>query len=62
MVDNNLYTNLIAQNNLSYAATTLKALQEKDPELFATLVDNTGLDTSEIDNWLRAGGTDVSSL
>ena len=54
VVDNNHYTNLIAQNNLSYAAATLKTLQEKAPELFATIVDHTGLEISEIDNWRRA--------
>ncbi len=54
VVDNNHYTNLIAQNNLSYAAATLKTLQEKAPELFATVVDHTGLEISEIDNWRRA--------
>ena len=54
VVDNNHYTNLIAQNNLSYAVATLKTLQEKDPGLFATLVDHTGLEISEIDNWRRA--------
>jgi alpha,alpha-trehalose phosphorylase len=54
VVDNNLYTNLIAQNNLSYAADTLKTLQENDPGLYDTIVDKTGLNTSEIDNWRRA--------
>ena len=54
VVDNNHYTNLIAQNNLSYAAATLKTLQEKDRGLFATIVDHTGLDISEIDEWRRA--------
>ncbi len=54
VVDNNLYTNIIAQNNLSYAVATLKTLQEKDPGTFATVVNHTGLDISEIDNWRRA--------
>jgi alpha,alpha-trehalose phosphorylase len=54
VVDNNLYTNLICQNNLSYAATTLKTLQEEDTGLFATVVDRTGLEISEIANWRRA--------
>jgi alpha,alpha-trehalose phosphorylase len=54
LVDNNLYTNLIAQNNLGYAAATLKMLQEKQPGRFAALVDETRLDLSEIDNWRRA--------
>ena len=54
VVNNNLYTNLIAQNNLSFAAATLKRLQAEDSGLFATLVDKTGLDLPEIDNWRRA--------
>jgi alpha,alpha-trehalose phosphorylase len=54
VVDNNLYTNLIAQNNLSYAAATLKTFQGKDPVLFASVVDHTSLEISEIDNWRQA--------
>jgi alpha,alpha-trehalose phosphorylase len=54
VVDNNLYTNLIAQNNLSYAAATLKRLRENHPEQFATVVAQTGLEVAEIDAWQRA--------
>jgi alpha,alpha-trehalose phosphorylase len=54
VVDNNLYTNLIAQNNLNYAAATLKSLREKDPEQFATVKAHTKLEVSEIDDWQRA--------
>jgi alpha,alpha-trehalose phosphorylase len=54
VVDNNLYTNLIAQNNLSYAAATLKLLREKDLGQFATVQKHTGLKVSEIDDWQRA--------
>ena len=55
VVDNNLYTNLIAQNNLSYAAATLTTLREKDPTRFAAVTRRTGLEVQEIDNWRRAG-------
>ncbi len=34
VVDDNLYTNLMAQNNLSYAADTVEALRQKRPEAF----------------------------
>jgi alpha,alpha-trehalose phosphorylase len=54
VVDNNLYTNLIAQNNLSYAAATLRRLREDNPEQFATVVAQTGLEVAEIDAWQRA--------
>ncbi len=54
VVDNNLYTNLMARNNLGYAAATLKKLQEEDPGLFAAVADRTGLDISEIGHWRRA--------
>jgi alpha,alpha-trehalose phosphorylase len=54
VVDNNLYTNLIAQNNLGYAAATLKMLKAKQPRRFKALVDETRLHLSEIDHWRRA--------
>jgi alpha,alpha-trehalose phosphorylase len=54
MVDNNLYTNLIAQNNLGYAAATLERLKKRRKELFEALADKIGLEPEEIDNWRRA--------
>jgi alpha,alpha-trehalose phosphorylase len=54
VVDNNLYTNLIAQNNLNYAVNTVRLLQQKDAELYAVLVDKTDLQPVEIDHWDQA--------
>ena len=54
VVDNNLYTNLMAQNNLSYAAATARKLKKKDPKSFADLVKKTNLKLSEIAAWERA--------
>jgi alpha,alpha-trehalose phosphorylase len=55
VVDNNVYTNLMAQNNLAYAASTVRNLQEKDPERFAALIKKTGLDfPPEVSEWQRA--------
>jgi alpha,alpha-trehalose phosphorylase len=54
VVDNNLYTNLIARNNLSYAADTLRRMREKQPESYETIVETTQLQDDEIDNWRQA--------
>lgn len=54
MVDNNLYTNLMAQNNLRFAANTIRSLKEKEPDRFAALVNTTNLDPAEIDLWQQA--------
>ena len=54
VVNNNLYTNLMARENLWYAASTIRGLQETDPAQFAALARDTGLDPEEVDEWLRA--------
>jgi alpha,alpha-trehalose phosphorylase len=54
VVDNNLYTNLIARNNLSYAVTTLERLKQRREDLFEDLADKINLAADEIDNWRRA--------
>jgi alpha,alpha-trehalose phosphorylase len=54
VVDNNLYTNLMAQNNLRFAARTAKLLKEKAPDRFSALVEKTNLEISEIDAWQQA--------
>ena len=54
LVDNNLYTNLIAQNNLGYAAATLETLKQKREDLFDALAEKIKLEAKEIDNWRRA--------
>ncbi|MCL5670669.1 MAG: glycoside hydrolase family 65 protein, partial [Acidobacteria bacterium] len=54
VVDNNLYTNLIARNNLNYAAATLERLKQQKPELSEVLTRKIDLKPNEIDNWRRA--------
>ncbi len=54
VVNNNTYTNLMARDNLWYAAATVEELRKENPEQFMELVDKTGLDTSEVGEWKRA--------
>jgi alpha,alpha-trehalose phosphorylase len=54
VVDNNTYTNLMARENLRYAVTTVEALRKQNPDRFTILVDRTGLELSEIQQWRRA--------
>ncbi len=54
VVNNNLYTNLMARENLWYAVETLRGLSENDPQRFAALARDTGLEANEIDEWRYA--------
>ncbi len=54
VVDNNLFTNLMARLNLHYASSVVAALRKDDPERYEALVHRTDLDESEIDEWWRA--------
>jgi alpha,alpha-trehalose phosphorylase len=54
VVDNNVYTNLMARENLRYAAETVERLQERRPDLFIALVHKTRLDLSEVSEWKQA--------
>jgi alpha,alpha-trehalose phosphorylase len=54
VVNNNTYTNLMARENLWYAVETVEALREKNGELYAALVHDTGLKESEIKEWQKA--------
>jgi alpha,alpha-trehalose phosphorylase len=58
VVNDNLYTNVMARFNLRYAADTVTMLQEQDPQAYEALVRRTGLrnsDTdSEVQDWIRA--------
>ena len=54
VVNNNLYTNLMARENLWYAVETIRALAESDPQRFGSLVRDTGLRQDEIDDWRQA--------
>lgn len=54
VVNNNTYTNLMARENLQYAAATIETLRENHPEVFAVLVSKTGVEIEEVKEWLRA--------
>ena len=54
VVNNNAYTNLMARENLRYAADTVEFLRSKGPDAYAALVHKTGLEPSEVDAWVRA--------
>jgi alpha,alpha-trehalose phosphorylase len=54
VVNNNTYTNLMARENLRYAAQTVEALGASDAEAFAALVQKTALDLAEVQDWKRA--------
>jgi alpha,alpha-trehalose phosphorylase len=54
VVNNNTYTNLMARENLRFAATTVRAFREMDTEAYEALVHRTGLADDEADGWERA--------
>jgi len=51
VVNNNTYTNLMARENLRYAAAVVETLRQERPGLIAALVDKTGLQWSEVEEW-----------
>jgi alpha,alpha-trehalose phosphorylase len=57
VVDNNTYTNLMARENLLFAAQTVETLYGRYPDLYAQLVDRTGLRTDEIKAWKKAAAS-----
>ena len=54
VVNDNLYTNVMAQANMRFAIRTVRKLQEADPGRFQQLVRATDLDLSELDDWQEA--------
>ncbi|MBV8455320.1 MAG: glycoside hydrolase family 65 protein, partial [Acetobacteraceae bacterium] len=54
VVNNNAYTNLMARENLRYAAATVEHLRSKAPEAYEALLLKTELDQSEPQAWLHA--------
>ncbi len=54
VVNNNLYTNLMAQENLTFAINTIESMKKAKPELFEDLVHKTKLKSSEIEAWKKA--------
>ncbi len=56
IVNNNTYTNLMARENLRYAAETIERLQTEQPKILESLMQKTGLQLSEVADWKRAAG------
>jgi len=54
VVNNNTYTNLMARENLWFAAETVRDLHANYPDLYATLVHRTQFEMSEADAWQKA--------
>ena len=54
VVDNNAYTNLMARENLRYAAQTVESLRATNPDAYNALVYKTALEPSEVEAWRRA--------
>lgn len=54
VVNDNLFTNVMARFNLRFAARTVTEMAEDDPEAYARMVDRLALDPSEADVWARA--------
>jgi alpha,alpha-trehalose phosphorylase len=54
VVNNNAYTNLMARENLRYAAQTIKSLRATNPDAYNALVHKTAFEPSEVEGWIRA--------
>lgn len=54
VVNNNAFTNLMARENLRYAAETVSRMRDNHPEHYDTLVHRTGLEHGEVEAWLAA--------
>jgi alpha,alpha-trehalose phosphorylase len=54
VVNNNAYTNLMARENLRYAAQTVESLRRMSPEAYEALARKTALDPAEPEAWTRA--------
>ena len=54
IVDDSVYTNLMASENLEYAARVVDDLRSENPAAYDDLVDRVGLRSDEPDAWLRA--------
>jgi alpha,alpha-trehalose phosphorylase len=54
VVNNNAYTNLMARENLRYAAQTVGSLRAKSPAAYDALVHKTALEPSEVEGWMQA--------
>ncbi|WP_309103534.1 glycosyl hydrolase family 65 protein [Microbacterium sp.] len=54
VVNDNLFTNVMARYNLRYAARVVREIAERNPAAYEALADRTGLSAGEPDAWDRA--------
>ncbi len=54
VVNDNLYTNVMARYNLRYAVKVVREAEEADGEEFARVIERTGLQPGEAEAWERA--------
>lgn len=54
VVNDNLFTNVMARANLRFAANTVKEMAEDSPERHSRMVDRLGLDPAEVAAWEEA--------
>ena len=54
VVNDNLFTNVMARYNLRYAARVVREIADRDPAAYEALADRTGLSAGEPDAWDRA--------
>jgi len=54
LVSNNLFTNLMVQDNLFYAARVARRMRSNHPDAFAAVAQKIGLSDREIDDWEQA--------
>jgi alpha,alpha-trehalose phosphorylase len=54
VVNDNLFTNVMARFNLEMAAEAVRKIQKEDGERFASLVQRLGIEDHEVDDWAEA--------
>ncbi|MBO1902380.1 glycoside hydrolase family 65 protein [Leucobacter weissii] len=54
VVNDNLFTNVMARFNLSYAAEMVRSIETAEPEAYAALRERLALEPAEIEAWERA--------
>jgi len=53
VVNNNLFTNVMARYNLERAVEAVRSVQADDPASYTQIVHRTGLSVEEVDEWAR---------
>ncbi|WP_460772337.1 glycoside hydrolase family 65 protein [Microbacterium sp. GXF7504] len=54
VVNDNLFTNVMARFNLRFAARTVRAMAEEAPDAYRLMAERLGLDPAEAEGWERA--------